>query len=282
MNERLIYLAGKCNKDKWALVKGITKSQIKFISSDIENSFYNGNHTTCKGHCVTWYDENKVVNTALEQIESCEFMIVYINSRDAFGSIAEIAYASAIGKKIYLFIQDNHFADDSYCNGITSDECQDKYWFVSNFPHVIKIFIDNSNEARKVIQNILSLESPIESLYYDSALKIDYDRLSDLSGEDWRRFYLNLESQYKLEKYRLDFALPELKIAIELDGHDSHKTKEQRTNDANRERYLQLKGWKVIRFTGSEIYKRPSMCIIETLKILTGSNANFGDGDWFR
>jgi hypothetical protein len=89
------------------------------------------------------------------------------------------------------------------------------------------------------------------------------------------RFYLfslgripNLMPQVEIGKYRVDFALVERKIVIEIDGHDYHKTREQRTRDAQRERYLQLNGWRVIRFTGSEIYKDPSGCVAEVAKLL--------------
>jgi len=67
------------------------------------------------------------------------------------------------------------------------------------------------------------------------------------------------------KKYRLDFAIysymmkgneliQEYKICVECDGHEYHKTKEQRTNDGQRSRILQLDGWKVVRYTGSEIF----------------------------
>lgn len=73
----------------------------------------------------------------------------------------------------------------------------------------------------------------------------------------------NLEPQFIVDHYRLDFAFPDEMIAIEIDGHEFHKTREQRTNDAKRERYLQSKGWKVIRFTGTEIFGDILNCIQE-------------------
>jgi tetratricopeptide (TPR) repeat protein len=60
--------------------------------------------------------------------------------------------------------------------------------------------------------------------------------------------------------YYIDFAIVDRKIAIEIDGHDYHKTKEQRTHDAERDRALDLDGWRVIRFTGSEVKKDAIGC----------------------
>jgi very-short-patch-repair endonuclease len=81
-----------------------------------------------------------------------------------------------------------------------------------------------------------------------------------------------LKPQVEEGPYKIDLAHPEKKIAIELDGHDFHKTRSQRTNDAKRERYLQMKGWKVIRFTGTEIYNDLLGCIDEAVTIINKEN----------
>ncbi len=54
-----------------------------------------------------------------------------------------------------------------------------------------------------------------------------------------------------------DLASPRIMI-VECDGHDFHeKTKEQARRDKQRDRFLQSKGFKVLRFTGSEIWADP-------------------------
>jgi len=50
---------------------------------------------------------------------------------------------------------------------------------------------------------------------------------------------------------------------IELDGHEYHKTKYQRTHDAKRDRWLYGQGWHVLRFTGTEIHQDLDRCIDE-------------------
>lgn len=50
-------------------------------------------------------------------------------------------------------------------------------------------------------------------------------------------------------------------FVIECDGHEFHqKTKEQVERDNERTRDLQLAGYEVIRFSGTEIYHRPHQC----------------------
>lgn len=59
------------------------------------------------------------------------------------------------------------------------------------------------------------------------------------------------------------------KLVIELDGHESHKTKMQRTKDAQRERYLKKEGWELIRFTGNEIYYDVVRCVQELQEFIS-------------
>lgn len=107
---------------------------------------------------------------------------------------------------------------------------------------------------------IPSLESPIEKLFFEAC----------------KTEGIFMEPQYRVGKYRIDFALPIQRIAVEIDGHDYHKTKEQRTRDAARDRWLTIEGWTVIRFTGSEVYANPEACtsqIRELVCKLIGDNS---------
>lgn len=48
-----------------------------------------------------------------------------------------------------------------------------------------------------------------------------------------------------------------IKIVVECDGFKFHSDKESFSRDRQRDRKLQLKGYKVLRFSGSEIYNNP-------------------------
>ena len=114
-------------------------------------------------------------------------------------------------------------------------------------------FVDIKVSCKEQIE----LESPIEEMFWNEALT---------------RIY-GIVPQYEIGPYRVDFAVPDKKVAIELDGHDYHKTKEQRTNDAQRERYLELDGWRVIRFTGTEIYQDVEKCINQAIELIEKCSA---------
>jgi very-short-patch-repair endonuclease len=79
--------------------------------------------------------------------------------------------------------------------------------------------------------------------------------------------------QVRIDKYRVDFVIRHLfglsgraGIVIECDGHDFHeKTKKQAAKDKARDRDLQQMGYRVFRYTGSEIWKDPIDCANEAL-----------------
>ncbi|MDP4085779.1 MAG: DUF559 domain-containing protein [Bacillota bacterium] len=85
----------------------------------------------------------------------------------------------------------------------------------------------------------IKCESPIEFRLYD-ALKIrgEYIRTQVPSG-----------------RFSIDIALPAYHIAIECDGKDNHSTPKQKAHDRRKDQYLRKNGWKVLRFSGSRIYR---------------------------
>jgi very-short-patch-repair endonuclease len=76
-------------------------------------------------------------------------------------------------------------------------------------------------------------------------------------------------------RYRFDFAVfyDGNVVAVELDGHDYHKTKEQRGRDAKRDPWFAARKITTLRFTGSQVYADPQGCVKELLDVLRGSGA---------
>ncbi len=62
--------------------------------------------------------------------------------------------------------------------------------------------------------------------------------------------------QFKIGMYRIDLAFPDRLLAIECDGKKWHSSKEQKERDEKRDNYLRKQGWKVIRISGSDIYRK--------------------------
>lgn len=100
--------------------------------------------------------------------------------------------------------------------------------------------------------------SPIEKEFFDLAKPLMH----------------GLEAQIVIGKYRVDFLLRSKNLVIELDGHEYHKSREHRTNDAIKERYLESQGYRVIRFTGTEIYRDCRKCVQEVIDFLIELDKN--------
>jgi very-short-patch-repair endonuclease len=94
--------------------------------------------------------------------------------------------------------------------------------------------------------------------------------LAPLVTEYEARVYI----QHEVDQYRLDFAVHVTGasggkhrgawIAVECDGHQFHeRTKEQAKRDKARDRALATKGFRILRFTGSEIYESAFACAVD-------------------
>ena len=98
---------------------------------------------------------------------------------------------------------------------------------------------------------------------------------------------LNINPQFDVEidgkTYIIDFLIcfaPMLdtngvSYAIELDGYEWHSSKLQVNKDYERERALQKAGYKVIRFTGSQIHKDPFSCAKEVIEMIFSDSSEF-------
>ncbi|MER8502852.1 DUF559 domain-containing protein [Mesorhizobium sp. M0204] len=114
-------------------------------------------------------------------------------------------------------------------------------------------------EGEEIISKMLTRDPSVRHAFspniFDSPLERMFYELAFLD--------LHIYPQHPVGKYRLDFAIPDKRIAIELDGHEYHKTKYQRTHDAKRDRWLYGQGWTVLRFTGTEIHQNLDHCLDE-------------------
>jgi very-short-patch-repair endonuclease len=121
-------------------------------------------------------------------------------------------------------------------------------------------------------------DSPIERLFLIAFDLVGNDDGGVIYSEpppgydaDW--FFV--KQQEPILSYRADFVIglvehPEAqRIVVECDGHDYHeRTKDQARHDRQRDREMQAAGFKVFRFTGSEIYRDAIACAQEVVREL--------------
>ncbi len=80
---------------------------------------------------------------------------------------------------------------------------------------------------------------------------------------------------YHTNGYCVDFAVfinardkEPIKIAVECDGYDYHSSPEQLMRDKRRDRTLEIAGWRMMRFTGSEITANAESCAKQVAELV--------------
>lgn len=114
-------------------------------------------------------------------------------------------------------------------------------------------------------------QSPIERALFafalfgiDGYLPIQYRR------DPEKNWGTRLDRQIQIGRFRVDFQYTVFgshgrkRLVVECDGHDFHeRTREQAAHDKARDRAIVNEGCRVIRFTGSEIFRDPVKVITE-------------------
>mgnify|MGYP003580046510 CR=1 FL=1 len=82
-------------------------------------------------------------------------------------------------------------------------------------------------------------------------------------------YWLTDEQMARLEPYFPKSHGKPRWMIVECDGHEFHeRTKQQARRDKQRDRFFQSIGYKVLRFTGSEIWADPDECASEIIEQL--------------
>ena len=173
----------------------------------------------------------KLVHTrSLEMIDQSDIVIAVIDD-DAHGTIFEVGYAIAKGKRVIL----------------VSGKAYKEAWFPMANKDSIRAY--SIEDAIETASNYASYSnkhkrcvSPIEVSFLNEAFRV------------YKLQTFDVNVPVMNGKYRIDFADVERKIAIELDGHAFHSDKATFENDRIRERELEEDGWRVLRFAGTEVH----------------------------
>lgn len=172
-------------------------------------------------------------------------VFAYIDRPDCFGTLVELGWASAQGKTIWLCFPD------------PAPSWVDDMWFVQQSATLVG-HGDPTDVLRGMLTPLRLIESPAEQRFWDAHTRL---RLPELAG---------LVPQHKVPPYRLDFAVPERKLAIEIDGYTYHGDKESFGRDRKRWRAIQEAGWQIVNFSGKEALDDPDQCVYEAARVTAG------------
>jgi very-short-patch-repair endonuclease/nucleoside 2-deoxyribosyltransferase len=189
----------------------------------------------------------EVARRCIEAIDRADWVIAVVGD-DAHGTIAEVGYALGKGKKVVVIPDGGDYADPVYAPNGERREA----WFPFAMPGVtthysVRVLLELIGEANLWRSCADMCESPIEKSLWRAMAK-HRDKLG------------GFRPQFIVGRYRLDFADAERKLAIEADGFEFHTSKDQFTKDRQRQRDLELDGWRFIRFSGSEIHADADAC----------------------
>jgi very-short-patch-repair endonuclease len=68
----------------------------------------------------------------------------------------------------------------------------------------------------------------------------------------------------------IDFAWPDRRLAVELDGHATHATRRGFERDREQDRILQAAGWRVVRVTWRQLHAAPRAVVADLRTLLAG------------
>jgi hypothetical protein len=143
-----IYLAGKVRGQKHEIASQNPWVGVEFICSD------GSTHSPHQWGFSDWTFEGcsnglreEVNRNAIEQLQRADMLFAYLDTPDSFGSIAEIAYFSALGKPSLVTVLVG--------GKPTYEQMFDAYWFVACFPQVRVRPVDNLGTASAILDELL-------------------------------------------------------------------------------------------------------------------------------
>ncbi len=108
----------------------------------------------------------------------------------------------------------------------------------------------------------------LQKLQEKKPAKVKGNPIEDRFHEAFQNAYpsIQLLPQYRIGKFRVDFAHLDTMIVIEIDGQEYHHKPVDRTKDYQRQHILEDLGWHFVRFTGSMIFHDVEGCALITYR----------------
>lgn len=269
---KAIYFAGKVNPpNDWR--ESIISREMLYLSSGISGATYSsdawkpryihlgtgkeiiysgpylvdGNPYGCP--CLDMF---KVHKLCLSSIDSSDIVFAWIDDLTAYETFAELGYAKAKGKTIWIAGLD--LREPCYKKGEPCGKAGNDLPYIYMLADKRMIGGDGLTPVKALLSFVTpKFDSPIEEMFWNA-----WETVSDDHG-----IIVPLIPQYQIGRYRVDFAHEPSKTVIELDGHATHSSPDAIARDRKRQREIDATGWKVIRYGGKEITSDAYSCALE-------------------
>lgn len=198
-----------------------------------------------KPRALTSERRENVVRLCRSAIGKSDLVYVWTDGLDtAYGTLVEIGYAVAMGKPVIM------------APGLPPETDQ---WFAECITRAPQLWTEDPlGGLRGAVAPMLAArlealcESPPEKALYRASLT---------------NYPHQLTPQHTIGRYRIDFAIIDRKIAVEVDGLTYHNGQDSFIKDQQRQRDLQAQGWTVVRFAAKEVTDNPRRCLDEIARL---------------
>lgn len=163
--------------------------------------------------------------------------------------------------------------DDRYC----SVSCAVKDQWKNATPEQRRILTNNANEVtrRRCADGVHQFTDPdvrSKAMKILSANSKTGSWIEKKLNGAMLKLKLSPESQYRIGKYFVDFAFPEIGLAIECDGEYWHRDK---VKERRRDQYIRRRGWSLIHFKGVDISRAAEECAEEVLRLTMNHSGEY-------
>lgn len=250
---------------EWSAVRedGYTITGPFFVGCDHGCTHGNMNHASSGGcqYGDTYLARRSIQRMCLTAIDGSDVVFVWFDDPTAYGTLAEIGYASAAGKRIYFACPpcpsgfDVNPPEDHRCECVLHGET----WFAAGLADHVVMAPDVRQAFDLMVEDWRRVNP-----FFDSKVEADFWQAHREIGSP----ITDLEAQFEIttpqfKRYRLDFFSPQLRLAIEVDGLAYHNGQESFISDRTRQRDLEVMGIRVMRFAAKEVMEDPIKCARE-------------------
>jgi very-short-patch-repair endonuclease len=211
----------------------------------------NEGYDNCLGQALT-------AKLCRDAIDRSDLFYAWIDTLDTHGTLVEIGYAVAQGIPVVIAMPACDCPPEAFENWLAEHQCPSgQVWFAGAFANLANGHCITAADPLTGLVKALELwkdthiqfDSPVERIFW-AAYRAGLE--TDLPG---------LVPQHQVGAYRVDFAIPDRKLAIEIDGLAYHGSQEAFIKDRNRQRDLEMAGWRVLRFAAKEVSADAAGCV---------------------
>jgi very-short-patch-repair endonuclease len=239
-----------------------------FYKIDFSTNKFTEKNTHAAGE-TNLFGERQTLLCCQNGIENADIIFVWLNTAEAHGTIAEIAYACGIkkGKNVTVVVpQCDCDTDDWGGHRSILHNCISKeLWFVQELVRAHRGNVIYSNEPVEEFYKVIARWNRSNQKFNSVPEKLFWTEV--LNNPCQGLLFNRLVSQHPVGKYRIDFAIPELKFGIEIDGLAYHNGQDSFMKDRSRQREIESQGLRIVRFAAKEISLDVNKCFWEAESI---------------